>query len=279
MTCSSLAFSNSIEELEASGRLRINSVLTSQNLIVPGQKVTLTLEIATDRWFTGGTRIGIPEVPGLVILQTEQFASNASETHSGQTWAIQRWTLDVFPQRAGDFTIGPIPLQLQVNGGEEGDIQGELHSPAHHFTAAIPDSLAQAKQWVAAPVFSVRQSFDRALDNLAVGDAFEQEVLLEAADVLAMMLPAYKSEKQSGLAAYPSPAVLETSVNRGQTLATRSIRISYVAEQPGQFLLPARDYFWWNTQSAKLEVLSLAEVRIEVGGVAAGPKNTATTKR
>ena len=110
--CASLAFGSSIEELEASGHLHIESALTPQNGIVPGQKVTLTLEIATDRWFAGGTRIGIPEVPGLVILQTEQFASNASETHNGQTWAIQRWTLDVFPQRAGDFTIGPIPLQL-----------------------------------------------------------------------------------------------------------------------------------------------------------------------
>jgi hypothetical protein len=277
--CASLAFGNSIEELEASGHLHIESALTPQSGIVPGQKVTLTLEIATDRWFAGGTRIGIPEVPGLVILQTEQFASNASETHNGQTWAIQRWTLDVFPQRAGDFTIGPIPLQVHVNGGEEGDIQGELHSPARHFTAAIPNNLAQAKQWVAAPLFSVRQSFDRALDNLAVGDAFEQEVLLEASDVLAMMLPSYEIEKQPGLAPYPSPAVLENKVNRGQTLATRSIRISYVAEQPGQFLLPARDYFWWNTQSTQLEVLSLAEVRIEVGGVAAGPKNTATTTR
>jgi len=60
---------------------------------VPGQKVTLTLEIATDRWFAGGTRIGIPEVPGLVILQTEQFASNASETHNGRPgqYSAGRW--------------------------------------------------------------------------------------------------------------------------------------------------------------------------------------------
>ena len=274
---SSLTFGNSIEELEASGRLRIDSALTPQGPIVPGQKITLTIEIATDRWFSGGTRIGIPEVPGLVILQTEQFASNASETRKGETWAIQRWTLDIFPQRAGDFTLEPIPVQLQVNGGKAGDIQGQVHSPMRHFTASIPATLVGIRQWVAAPTFSVGQSFNRALDTLTVGDAFEQEVELAAADVLAMMLPVYELEKQSGLAAYPSPAILENTVNRGQTLATRSIRISYVAEQPGQFLLPARDYFWWNTRSAKLEVLSLAAVHIEVDGATLDPKNTATT--
>ncbi len=277
--CSSLTLGNSIEELEASGHLRIESALMPASQIVPGQKVTLTLEIATDRWFAGGTRIRIPEVPGLVILQTEQFASNASETRNGQTWAIQRWTLDLFPQRAGDFTVGPIPLQLHIDGGKEGAIQGEVHSPVRHFTAAIPASLAGTGQWVAAPAFSVKQNFNRALDTLTVGDAFEQEVLLEASDVLAMMLPVYHLEKQLGLAAYPSPAVLENIVNRGQTLASRSIRISYVAEKPGQFVLPARDYFWWNTRSTKLEVLSLAEVRIEVGGAAARSNNTTTAPR
>jgi hypothetical protein len=275
--CSSLTFGNSIEALEASGRLRIESALTPQAHIVPGQKVTLTIEIATDRWFSGGTRIGIPEVPGLVILQTEQFASNASENHKGETWAIQRWTLDIFPQRAGDFTLEPIPVQLQVNSGAEGDIQGEVHSPPLHFSASIPASLAGIRHWVAAPTFSVSQRFDRALNTLTVGDAFEQEVVLKASDVLAMMLPVYEFEKQTGLAAYPSPAILENTVNRGQTLATRSIRISYVAEKSGQFLLPARDYFWWNIQSATLEVLSLAEVRIEVADATLNPNDTATT--
>lgn len=277
MGCSTLAFGSSIEELQASGHLRIDSALTPSERIVPGQKVTLTLEIATDRWFTGGTRIGLPEVPGLVILQTEQFASNASETRNGQTWVIQRWSLDVFPQRAGEFTIGPIALQLQVNAGEADDVKGEGHSPSRHFSVAIPESLAQIDQWVAAPAFSVRQNFDRALDDLSVGDAFEQEIVFEASDVLAMMLPAYAIEQQPGLAAYPAPPVLDNSVNRGQTLASRRIRISYVVEQAGQYVLPARDYFWWNTQNAELELLSLPETRIDIVGVGASQKNASET--
>lgn len=279
MGCSTLAFGSSIEELQASGHLRIDSALTPSERIVPGQKVTLTLEIATDRWFTGGTRIGLPEVPGLVILQTEQFASNASETRNGQPWVIQRWSLDVFPQRAGEFTIGPIALQLQVNAGEADDVKGEGHSPSRHFSVAIPDSLTQIDQWVAAPAFSVRQNFDRALDDLSVGDAFEQEIVFEASDVLAMMLPTYAIEQQPGLRAYPAPPVLDNSVNRGQTLASHRIHISYVVEKAGQYVLPARDYFWWNTQNAELEILSLPETRIDVIGVKPSQKNATTTMR
>lgn len=262
------SFGVTLDELQTSGHLRIDSAITPSKGIVPGQRITLTLYIATDTWFTGGTRIGIPEVPGLVILQTEQFASNASETHNGQSWVVQRWTLDIFAQRAGEFTIEPLPLQIQVNAGASGNVKGELHSPPQQFSVAIPQSLAGAQHWVAAPQFSVSQQFDRPLAGLKVGDAFEQEVRFEASDVQAMMLPVYNVEKQSGLAAYPSPPTLDNSNNRGERLASRSVRISYVVEQPGQYVIPAKDYFWWNTRRAELILLSLPETRIDVAGFA-----------
>ncbi len=271
---SPLCAGTSLREWQDAGHLQVDSALSPRTGIVPGQRVVLTLEIATDTWFTGGTRISIPEVPGLVILQTEQFASNASETRNGDSWVVQRWTLDVFPQRAGDFTIGRLPLKVQVNAGEAGNIAGELHSPPQQFRVTVPESLAQAEHWVAAPAFSVSQSFDRSLEGLVVGDAFEHEVRFEATDVLAMMLPGYDAEPQDGLGAYPSPPKLDNSNNRGQSLASRSVRISYVVEQPGHYRLPARDYYWWNTNTGKLALLTLPETRIDVAGSAAAAPAT-----
>jgi hypothetical protein len=270
------AQASSLEALQAAGHLQINSSLNPDSGIVPGQRVELILETITDTWFAGGTRISIPEVPGLVILQTEQFANNASERRGGKSWVIQRWTLDVFPQRAGDFTIDGVTLRLQINAGEDGNIAGEVTSPPQHFSVTIPESLAEVKEWVAAPEFSVSQSFDHSLKGLAVGDAFEHEVRFEAADVLAMMLPGYEATQQPGLAAYPSPPTLDNSSNRGQNLASRTERTSYVVEQPGSYLLPARDYYWWNTQNGKLELVSLPETRIEISGAAVADEPTAT---
>jgi hypothetical protein len=263
---------SSVEELQGAGRLQVASSISPTEDLVPGQKITLTLQIATDRWFTGGTRIGIPEVPGLVILQTEQFASNASENRDGVSWVVQRWTLDVFPQRAGDFTIPPIRVQVKVNADESDAIEGALYTLPIHFSTAVPEALANVGHWVAAPAFEVRQGFDRPLEALEVGDAFELEVVFEAEDVMAMMLPTVTPEKLPGLAAYPSPPVLNNSNNRGQARASRTQRISYVVEAQGQYLLPARDYFWWDTRSAQLQLLSLPATEITVGTASAPAK-------
>ncbi|MCB1699412.1 MAG: BatD family protein [Halioglobus sp.] len=252
-------------DLLADGRLQVKAWLTPADTIVPGQKLTLNLEIATERWFSGGTRISLPEVAGLVILQTEQFASNASERRQEQNWVLQRWTLDVYPQRAGTFTIPPVSARIKVNTADAGDIEGSIESPAVEFTATLPPALADIPQWVASPHFSVSQSFDRSLENLAVGDAFEREIVFEASDVMAMMLPGFSAAEWPGLATYPAPPELDNNSNRGQTLASRRQRISYVVQAEGQYQLEAADFYWWDTSRGELKVLSLPATVITVG--------------
>ena len=256
-----------LQALVRAGELSVNSSMDS-GLLVPGQRAELVVEVATQNWFTGGTRIRIPEIPGLVILQTQQFAANASETRGGQTWVIQRWALDVYPQRAGEFTIPAIAMTVQVNGGDAGNLSGELEAPAVSFTVSLPAELEQAPFWVAAPEFSVSQSVDRSIDALQAGDAFTRRIEFTARDVQAMMLPAFTEEPVSGLAAYPAPPQLENSTNRGQITASRLQTISYVAEEPGSYLLPQQDFFWWNTTTGELELLSLPALEVEVTGAA-----------
>ncbi len=266
-----------LQTLVEAGQLAVDSKLNGAQTLVPGQRALLTLEVATSTWFTGGTRIRIPEVPGLVILQTEQFAANASETREGRPWVVQRWTLDVYPQRDGEFSIPPIALSLNVNAGERGSIGGELLTPPVDFTVQIPSALKQADFWVASPTFSVTQSVDRDTGALQPGDAFERRIVFQAADVQAMMLPAFSAERLPGLAAYPAPPELENSNNRGETTARRVQSISYVAEAPGDYLLPAADFFWWNTRSGTLEVLSLSAVEVSVEGDTAAASPTTNT--
>ena len=74
------------------------------------------------------------------------------------------------------------------------------------------------------------------------------------------------SGQHSGLAAYPAPPVLENSTNRGQSEARRSQRITYVVEAPGRYELAGREYFWWDTSRARLQLLSLPAVAFTVAG-------------
>jgi hypothetical protein len=266
------AKSTTVEELVSAERLQSRAWLEPAVDIVPGQQIKLYLEIATDRWFSGGTRIDIPEVRGLVILQTDNFASNSSEQRQGQSWVVQRWTLEVYAQGEGNFTVPRITARIQVSGDDGDTVEGEVSGPLLKFSAARPRSLDRIEHWVAAPSYSVHQSFDRELDNLSVGDAIEREVIFEAEEVMAMMMPSFSEAPIVGLTAYPEPPQLENRSNRGATIATRKERTTYIVEQEGAFQLPAQDYFWWDTRSGELQVLSLPTVAITAGAIAGDDK-------
>lgn len=255
-----------LQPLLEAGQLTIDSSMTPATGVVPGERALLHIQIGTGTWFTGGARIRLPEVPGLVILQTEDFAANSSERRDGQTWVMQRWTIDVYPQQAGLFTIGPIEVTLKVNGGELGNLEGPVLAPATELEVIVPEALTNTPFWVAAPEFSARQSLDRETDALTPGDAFERRVEFRASDVQAMMLPTLRQSDTPGLAAYPGTPNLENRMNRGQSKATRIETVSYVAEQPGDYLLPAEDFFWWNTKTNTLEVITVPAVQIHVEG-------------
>jgi hypothetical protein len=278
---SSLAEAVTVDDLQASGRLEIKAWVQPETGVVPGQKVSLFVEVATDRWFSDGTRVAVPEVRGLVILQTEKFASNASELRGGQNWVVQRWTLDVYPQQPGAFGIPPFAVSVSVSHEDAGDVRGNLMTPPVRLVADLPDALADLEHWVAAPDYRITQSFNRSLEGLEVGDAFEREIVFEATDSMAMMLPAFEPESPQGLAAYPSPPKLDNQSNRGAVSARRVERVTYVVEAPGDYQLPGREYFWWNTDRRRLELLDLPATEIRAGGdpVASEPESESPASR
>ena len=264
-----LTLADSLDELLASGELDIQTSITPAQGAVPGQHMRLTIEVATQRWFSGGTRIRLPEAPGLIILQTDQFAANASERRGATTWVIQRWGLDIFPQRAGSFTVPPVELQIQVNTAA-GNVSGSTQTEAQSFEVVMPAALEEAESWVAAPRFNADQALDREATELAVGDALRQTVTFRGEDVQAMMLPTLEAAAPAGLKAYRSPPELENRNDRGTMRATRREEITYIAEQPGTYRLPPQEFYWWNTERGELELVSIPAVDISVAAGKAG---------
>ena len=263
------AGATSLQDLLQSDQLRLRSWLEPTENIVVGQEVKLVIEISTRRWFAGGTRIRHPEVHNLVILQRDQFATNLSRQENGQTWVIQQWNLELYPQLEGAYQVPSIGLELAVNHATAGIIRGNLQTVALAFSANLPTLLREADKWLATPLFEVNQSFDRELRHLQPGDAFTRTISLRATQVTAMMLPVPVLQPLAGLSAYPANPVLQDRSNRGQAVAERIEKITYVVERTGQYQLPAQEFYWWDTNGLQVQVAALPTVDIDAGTAAA----------
>ncbi len=244
---------------------------------VPGQRIRLHITVATPRWFTAGTRLSLPEVPGLILLQNQSFASNASEQRDGHNWSLQRWTVDVFATRAGSFLIPPVTAKVSTSleGGLE--YQGELTTPPLPLSVVLPPALEGLEHWIASPEVTLTQSIDSSGVNdagLPLGGALTRTLTVTAQDVMAMQLPELATAAASLVQQYPEPPVLRNRANRGRLSAERRDRSVLIATAPGKLNWPGAQLNWWNTDTGELTVLTTEPVTVMLSGEQLTPESS-----
>jgi len=268
-----------LESLQQDGRLSLKIWIEPTDNIVARQQVNLIIEVATDKWFTGGTRIGRFEIVDSIALQREKFAVNSTRVVAGQTWSVQQWALTLYPQRGGDFEIPAIPVTLSIASDDPlSSIEGDLLTRPLRFTAQLPTALQPISSWVASPKFSVTEQFNRSLESLKPGDALIRTIRMAAEDLPAMMLPKMNMQDISGIGLYRKLPELADKVNRGDYLAERTEVLTYVFESTGDYQLPSEIFYWWDTRSSELREITLPEHRLEVlGASSAEPVDDSTS--
>jgi len=259
------ASATTLQDLLETDQLRVRSWLVPAEDIVVGQEVRLVIEVATRRWFAGGTRIRPPEIRNLVVLQRDQFATNLSRNEEGQTWVVQQWGLELYPQIRGGYQLPGIELELAVNDAKAGIVRGKLTTASLEFSAAVPELLRTTDRWLATPALTVSQRVDNNLLGLRPGDAFTREVTITANNVTAMMLPTPVNIELPGLSAYEEVPALTNRSNRGEAIAERIDRITYVVEAPGSYHIPEQVFTWWDTTSGQVQTATLQALDIDAG--------------
>jgi len=256
-----------LDELLQADKVRINTWLEPAEGIIARQQVNLQIEVATDKWFSGGARIGHFEIEDAIVLQREQFALNSTRRDGDITWTVQQWTLVVYPQRSGSFEVPAIPLTLSIAGENLEVIRGETRTQSMTFSAELPAALQGQQDWVSTTDFEVNDSFDKSLEQLKPGDALIRSISMTASNLPAMMLPKAIVADIPGMAIYAKPPKLTDKVNRGEYLAERTQEITYVFERPGEFTLPAETFHWWNLEAQSAEVVTLPAQTIVISGL------------
>ena len=245
--------------------VEITALLDPASDAVPGQRVRLEVTVATPRWFTAGTKIKLPEVPGLVLLQNQDFAANATEIRNGTSWTVQRWFIDVFATRAGEFAIPPLSVTVAVSRSPSETHRETLKTPGLTLQVEVPEALQDLDHWVASPSVSVKQTVDGDL-AMAPGAALSRRVTIKASDVMAMFLPGTETPELDLLSGFPEPPILRNKANRGRIEATRSDRVTWIATQNGEVDVPGVTVNWWNTETRTLKVLATETLRVSVSG-------------
>lgn len=223
------------------------------------EQVILYIEVATPRWFTGGTRIGSVEIPNVIAKQRNQLATNYTERKGGQTWSRQRWEITLYPQASGQFVIPPVAVGVQVSAPDGSKVVGTLYTQPIKFEASMPSGLlSDESAWFTATKVSVDQKWTTSNDELKVGDAITRTITINAQDSLSVLLPDLLSnDSTASYQAYPQPNRLDDKQTRGDYQSSRIEESVYVIQQGGNITLPALSFDWWDSETQQFKKLTI----------------------
>ena len=154
-------FSASAQQASLQSLFDENHLTIAQRLIpenpVLGEEVTLEIEISTDRWFAGGTRLKPVLTDDVLVMQRQDLATNSSKQEQGKTWVVQLWALSLFPQEEGALFGPAIDVSVKINT-EAGIVEGTHQLEPILMQVSVPAEVADIENWLAAKNLLDRKS-------------------------------------------------------------------------------------------------------------------------
>ena len=224
-----------------------------------GEKVVLTLDVlGKDGWAQlkkGHAR----DLSGGYLKRYETQGTRLQETIDGSDYTGQQYEYLFFPQRAGEVTLAPAALEIEVKYwvARTESMLTSASTPPLTLDIKVPPGVVADQTLVSTSQLTAEQRWNPDTGELHVGDSVTRTITLEADGVSGMVFPPMSEQSLSGVGVYPASPLVEDSYSRGDLSGKRVDEIVYVAEQGGDFSASELTFSWWNTEQERLESVSL----------------------
>lgn len=246
-----------LAELIARNELTAKILVETTEPLLQRAPLTLSVEVATQRWFSRGTQVRDFRIKDAVVRPYSSFADNQTLRENGSSWTVQTWRFRVYPQNPGVLTLPPLSVFISVNTDEHGDVAGELILQADPLAIVAPPGADGVADWPAGRSLRVSESWSDSLDTFLPGDAITRNRRFEIEAAPAMMLPNTDVADIPGLSVYRAPAEVRDQSNRGRLNGVREEQIVITFEKPGIYRIPGLELRWFNTVQQRFEEISL----------------------
>jgi hypothetical protein len=259
------------------------SVDSAEPYLQQGVHVTVRLYMGEPLYKAG---MDFPASNDALIEQIQSDTHHDVVRNGEQYQVVERHYL-LFPQRSGELTVAGPVLEGQVAVRIHADQFGSdpfadlFGAGAGLMTGTKPirvqgdpivlhvrprPAAAGAGPWI--PARDVTLSAQWRPDSLKVhvGDPITLNLHMAADGLTAAQLPDLSTllEVPAGLKAYPDQAKLSSVQRADSVFGTRDQTIALIADQPGDYELPALHVSWWDTKANELRQASLPASRLTV---------------
>ena len=235
-----------------------------------GEQRDIHLELWTSDVSFSSQSWVLPDVPGAFLMQLETGSVNLNETRDGAAWQGLRYTLSLYPQRAGEIDIPSFEVRFSTREGYRAEpVEHRLETPPISVEARLPGGVEDGAGLVATSSYKLDVNWQPAIEEgeplqLKTGDALVLDLKRTAKDLPSMVFLPLPEPEIDGLGVYSDRPRVNDRVNRGSLSGERLDRITFVCEQAGSYRIPEMRFQWWDPAAGKLHEERVEAVTLEV---------------
>lgn len=235
-----------------------------------------TLKLFRTVRITGAT-ISNPETndPDAIIQQLSEdtYTSN----RNGIRYEVYERRFAIYPQKSGTLKIKPATFEGRINSKQPQSIFDQfrmsgqlkrLHSKQITVEVKPVPAGINLQDWLPSSGVQLQEEWSGDIKNLKAGEPITRTVSLSAEGLTAVQLPDLQFDDIDGIKQYPDKPALDDGTSNIGISGLKVFKVALIPSHAGSYTLPAIKVSWWNTQTNKQEIASLAPVELTVTGAA-----------
>lgn len=236
-----------------------------------GQRLKVYVELRSKGSFSGAPSFSLPRIPRAMLVKLGSPVVSSRDIE-GESHFVQTHEFALFSQQSGTVEIPAFEVRFSSREGFSGEA-GEIRAltQARKVEIRRPPGSEGLGFLVTTPRLEISETWDPPPGPAKIGDLFKRTIVQKADQVTGMALAPAPSRAPAGFRIYPKHPEISDNTERGDFSAERSDTLTYVAREPGDLLIPAIRYDWWNPESERLESKTLPAVRLAVAAPPAPP--------
>lgn len=242
-----LSLNSSAQKIDAFARV---SVTPREGVVRQPYKVTITVHSST--WFAKPLQFANLRIDDAFIIPFTRTVSSINYINNKKYATLSFYYL-VFPYNTGTLEIPALEISASIppEGGYKGEPVTIGTKPQIIHIKAIPSPKNQ-DVWMVAKNVTIKESWNKPLTQLRVGDVVEREITISASGTLPSLIQPFKIEKPQFTSIYPMQPVLQDKRNSQDVNGVRIENYSYLFEKEADVIFPREEIYWWNPETRRV---------------------------
>ena len=214
-----------------------------------GQKVTVSVVIGVDSYFSGVTELALPDMDHALVLHDEP-AINGSRNIGDTYYTTQTHRIIVYPDREGILVVpafGVTFTQAVLDTDDQRSDTVQLRTPPMLLIARVPESMSGTPGFIVSNAVEIQDDWGaEEREEYKVGDVLTRVVTITANEMTAMNMPQFAPRVPRGVSVTLAEPALSSTSGREDLGATMVQQMSYVVESPGHYELGGEMLDWYD---------------------------------